>query len=1272
MTSSDSRRRCQSTRSLKPVHRRLLFPLTAGLLLLVVGFVAALVHAELTHLRHTHGKILDNAAAELSTLLDEQADALAALQEVVLYEPDLRKALAAQDRERLLADWQPLFERLRRQHGVTHFYFHRPDRVNLLRVHKPEKHGDLIDRFTAREAERTGRRSSGIELGPLGTFTLRVVRPVFDGDQLVGYLELGKEIEDALAEIHREHDVELAVCIDKTALDRAQWEAGMQMLGRDAQWGRYPDRVLIYSSMPQFPTEFDHLVGSEALAGGGATNGGSFGGRSFRVLAHRLEDCSGADVGELLILADTSAAQASFVKLLSLTVAGALLLLAVLLGALHVALRRTDRLILQQQAELSDTQQRMAATLYSIGDGVIATDAAGLVVDMNGVAESLVGWTLDEARGRPLAEVFRIVDGPAQQAAGNPVDHVLATGDTVELADGTMLIGRDGSRRRIGDSAAAIRNAQGQIIGAVLVFRDVTSEHHRRAELSEAKERFDQLAEQSRTIAWEVDAEGRFTYISHVVEKVLGYRRDEIVGRMHFYDLHPEEHREEFKAAALEVFRRKEPFENVENPLQTRDGCVLWVATNALPVLDGDGKLCGYRGADTDITARKLADQQVRQSEAFLRTLIDSIDAGIVVVDPETHVIEQANPRAAQMFGAPLEDILGRVCHSFLCPAQVACCPVTDHHQELENADRIMLRADGSKVPVMKSVRRIVLSGAPKLLETFIDISDRKRAESRLEEQTLLLRTILDGIPDVISLQNADLSVIAYNKAGYELVGGTPETTHGHKCFELIGRRSPCPDCSSLEAIRQGRVVSNERYFPEWEKWIRATSIPVLDESGQTRMVVEQLQDITDHKRAASELQESIAALERANESLEEYSRRAEAATRAKSEFLANMSHEIRTPMTAILGFADVLLGEPDLVRAPPERVEAIRTIQRNGEYLLQLINDILDLSKIEAGKLEIEKMSCSPREVLGDLSSLMQVRADAKGISLNIGVEGPIPERIQSDPTRLRQILINLVSNAVKFTESGGVRTVARLAHGPDRESLLEFHVTDTGIGMTEEQVGKLFQPFTQADSSTTRKFGGTGLGLTISKRLAEALGGDITVLSEPGLGSTFTLTVATGSLEGVRLIDDADWEATPESPKPTPEPVATIRPGCRILLAEDGPDNQRLIGFMLRKAGAEVTIAENGQAASERALHAWQSDAPFDVVLMDMQMPVMDGYTATRQLRAAGYDGPIIALTANAMDGAQEKCLASGCNDYASKPIQRERLFEAVARWTALPQNG
>jgi signal transduction histidine kinase len=433
----------------------------------------------------------------------------------------------------------------------------------------------------------------------------------------------------------------------------------------------------------------------------------------------------------------------------------------------------------------------------------------------------------------------------------------------------------------------------------------------------------------------------------------------------------------------------------------------------------------------------------------------------------------------------------------------------------------------------------------------------------------------------------------------------------------------------------------------------------------QAKLTLERLEKMVAAR--TREVEARSQALEKATQQLREMNEQlnaarlaAEAANQAKSEFLANMSHEIRTPMTAILGFAELLREDADRPEMSSTRMEFIDAIVRNAEYLLGVLNDILDMSKIESGRLEVEKSPCSPWEIIAKATSLLQARAALKGLTLSAAQVGAIPETIRTDPVRLQQILVNLLSNAIKFTEAGGVRLVAGLVDEDQTRPLLRFEVIDTGIGMTEQQLSRLFQRFSQADTSTTRKYGGSGLGLAISRRLAEMLGGDIVGKSTPGHGSSFVVTVETGPLGSVNLLDAPPPPAAASQPPRKNLPLAS---GGRILLAEDSTDNQRLISHILALAGWQVVVAENGQVACEKALAAMTGGTPFDLILMDMQMPVLEGYEATRRLRSAGYPGTIVALTAHATTGDREKCLAAGCDYYISKPINRDELLVVAA---------
>ena len=393
---------------------------------------------------------------------------------------------------------------------------------------------------------------------------------------------------------------------------------------------------------------------------------------------------------------------------------------------------------------------------------------------------------------------------------------------------------------------------------------------------------------------------------------------------------------------------------------------------------------------------------------------------------------------------------------------------------------------------------------------------------------------------------------------------------------------------------------------------------------------------------------------------------RADAASRAKSQFLANMSHEIRTPLTAMLGYADLMREEGELGWPPERRLQTLDTIRGAGKHLLTVVNDILDLSKVEVGKVSVQSVDTPLLRLLCEVESLMRPRAIAKGLRLVARLDGPLPDRVLSDPTRLRQILINLAGNAIKFTDAGGATLRAR-AETRGNEQRLVVDVVDTGPGLEPEHAAGLFAAFSQADASPTRRFGGTGLGLAICRRFAELLGGSVTLVrSERGGGSCFRvdlpLVPAPGAVSCTGL-DAVQPEVTAGAAAPAAPSAITL--SGRILLAEDSEDNRRLVSFHLRKTGAEVETAENGRVALGMIEKAEREGQPYDLLVSDMQMPEMDGYTLARTLRERGNRIAIVALTAHAMAEDRQQCIEAGCDDYATKPIEKHELLSRCARW-------
>jgi PAS domain S-box-containing protein len=684
------------------------------------------------------------------------------------------------------------------------------------------------------------------------------------------------------------------------------------------------------------------------------------------------------------------------------------------------------------------------------------------------------------------------------------------------------------------------------------------------------------------------------------------------------------------------------------------------------------GELSDAIGAlEAEIRERRRTEDALRRSEERWRTLseLTSDWACAYRREPDGRIVlEWASDAFTRVTGFTVEDVQGLGWLSFVHPDDRAAVSERTRAradgEQVEGASRIVTRAGevrwirdrGTRIHRDPGGDAVVVYAAGE------DITERKQAEEILRESEAELADFFDNAQVGLHCAGPDGTIVRANRAELELLGYAHDEYVGRHIREFHVDAAVADDFMR-ELACGGTIRAREARLRCKDGSVRNVLIDanVLWRNGRfihtrcfTRDVTEQhrSKELLEVGRTRAEEQ----ARELANQALELEHARNEAlgAARAKSAFLANMSHEIRTPITAILGYAELLAGTRP---SPPLRQEYVETIRRNGEHLLGLINDVLDLSKLEAGKMMVEDLVCSPARLGREVEVMLGGRAAGKGLGFDVVVGIGVPAAIRSDPRRIRQVLVNLVGNAIKFTESGSVQLAIECDRiDADGRAAMRFVVSDTGVGMTSEEQARIFEPFIQAEVSTTRRFGGTGLGLAISQRIAEALGGTLELASEPGRGSTFTLSIEVDvAPAGTEAVSAAPVLAEGNGERPP-------RLRGRVLLAEDAPDSQRLLAFFLRKAGAEVDVVENGRKAVERVQEVADVGEPYDLVLMDMLMPIMDGYEATAALRRLGIRIPIIALTAYSMDGDRARCLEAGCTDYLAKPVDRLTLLRRL----------
>jgi len=774
------------------------------------------------------------------------------------------------------------------------------------------------------------------------------------------------------------------------------------------------------------------------------------------------------------------------------------------------------------------------------------------------------------------------------------------------------------------------------------------------------------------------DARGVIQIFNVGAERMLGYTAAEVMNKITPADISdPQEVIARAKELTLElgtpitpgfealVFKASRGIEDIyELTYFRKDGSPLPAVVSVTALRDAQDAIIGYLLIGTDNTARKLAEAALLKAGALQRAIFNSANFSSIATDARG-VIQIFNVGAERMLGYTAAEVMNKITPADISDPQEVIArareltielgtPITPGFEALvfkasrgieDIYELTYFRKDGSRVPAVVSVTALrdaqdaiigyLLIGTDNTARKLVE-AEQKKLDQRLRDQQFYTRSLIESNIDALMTTDPSGIITDVNKQMEALTGCTRD--------ELIG--APFKDYFTDPARAEAGIkrVLSEKKVTDYEltacsrdgkKTVVSYNATTFYDRGRTLQgVFAAARDVTERKRVEAELKQAKAA--------------AESASRTKSDFLASMSHEIRTPMNAIMGIADLLAKTP----LTAEQDRYVQIFRRAGDNLLNLINDILDLSKVEASQLELEQTGFSLTDLLEKVIEMVAVRAHEKGLRLACEIAPDVPTDLVGDPTRLRQVLLNLVGNAIKFTEFGSVSL--RVTRDADLAvpTALRFMVADTGIGILDAKLSQVFERFIQADSSTTRRFGGSGLGLTISKRLVELMGGRIWVASEVDRGSVFSFAVPFEIWTGATRRAAAPVGAGLEPP------LAPLR----ILLVEDSPDNCTIAIAYLEGTPYTVEIAETGALACEMfaAKH-------YDLVLMDRQMPVMDGLTATRKIRAWEQANdrrptPIIALTASALKGDREQCLAAGCTAFLTKPIKQDVLLQAI----------
>jgi PAS domain S-box-containing protein len=889
-------------------------------------------------------------------------------------------------------------------------------------------------------------------------------------------------------------------------------------------------------------------------------------------------------------------------------------------------------------------EEQMATTLLSIGDAVIVTDAQGRVTLTNHVAQALTGYSLEEARGKFITDVFHIVDEQTRAPSENPVAKVLSNGHVAGLANHTILIHKDGREIQIDDSGAPIKDQTGKITGVILVFRDISN-----LVKANKKLRFQaHLLDVVQQAVMATDNEGHITYWNRFSESLYGWKAEEVMGQ-DIVKVTPSTQSQEQAEEIMSQLQKGESWSG-EILARHRDGSTFEIRVTDSPVYDELGKQIGIVGSSEDITERKRVEEISLRWAAIVESTSDAIFGKTL-----DGIITSWNKGAEQVYGYKADEIVGKSV-SIIVPLERRneledILSKIRAGQRVDHLETMRVRKDGTRINVAVTISPIIHANGTIIGASTIarDITDRIRSEEMLRNSEERYRIVAETASEAIITIDHDSKIVFANRAAERIFGYSLDEIIGSDLSMLIpdfmgsrdqmgltadldgsDRKMSWDSVGLLGRHQNGREVPLELSFSEFMRDGKPNFTGIARDITERKMVEAQQAELLTREQAARS--------------------EAERANRTKDEFLATLSHELRTPLTAMLGWTWMLRArELD----NETYLRAVDTIERNVRAQAQLIDDLLDVSRIITGKLRLEVVPADLAPVIEAAIDTARPAAAAKGIQLHTELD-PTANRIVCDPARMQQVVWNLLSNAVKFTPKNGRVTVS--LKRTDAE--VEIGVSDTGPGIAEEFIPHVFDRFRQADSSTTRLHGGLGLGLAIVRHLVELHGGTVKVENRTdGQGTSFVVSLP------LTNVPTAEADAVAESDRGS-LPISTPLDGVRILVVDDDSDTRDLLVATLLRSGAEPMAV----ATADEAFDAIRN-APPDVLISDVGMPVEDGYMLMRKVRVleeqngSNHRIPAMALTAYVGEGARRTALEAGFHTHLAKPIEPASLIEAIA---------